>query len=220
MARNSKDSKERPNTYERIVETGLRLFNEEGERNISTNHIAQELRISPGNLYYHFRNKDEIILQLFKRYSTDLVHYIKNTTPPENIEEIGSYIMGVFSVLWDYRFLFSDVNTLIARNKDLAEDLRQFMTEHVSPLILQVFQTLVKEGILKGTEIELRDLATNLWLIAKYWFDFDSSQHNGEFTSGIQERGTYQILTLFRGFVAEEHREGFQKVLDAHRPKA
>ena len=48
----------RPNTYSRIVEASLTLFNEEGERNISTNHIAAHLGISPGNLYYHFRNKD------------------------------------------------------------------------------------------------------------------------------------------------------------------
>ena len=59
----------RPNTYNRIVDASLVLFNEEGERNISTNHIAAHLSISPGNLYYHFRNKDEIIMQLFKRYS-------------------------------------------------------------------------------------------------------------------------------------------------------
>ena len=39
----------RPNTYSRIVEASLMLFNEEGERNISTNHIAAHLGISPGN---------------------------------------------------------------------------------------------------------------------------------------------------------------------------
>lgn len=37
----------RQNTYTRIIEAGLLLFNEEGERNISTNHIAAHLGISP-----------------------------------------------------------------------------------------------------------------------------------------------------------------------------
>ncbi len=50
----------RGGTKARIVEASLELFNQHGERAMTTNHIAAHLGISPGNLYYHSRNKEEI----------------------------------------------------------------------------------------------------------------------------------------------------------------
>ena len=59
-------------TAERILEVTLELFNRFGEPNVSTTLISAELGISPGNLYYHFPAKDELINSLFDRYEQAL----------------------------------------------------------------------------------------------------------------------------------------------------
>ena len=59
-------------TAERILGTTLELFNRFGEPNVSTTMISAELSISPGNLYYHFPSKDELINTLFDQYEGGL----------------------------------------------------------------------------------------------------------------------------------------------------
>ena len=62
----------RVKTRDRIVAESLELFNAQGERNVTTNHIAAHLGMSPGNLYYHFRNKQAIIAELFAQYEAQV----------------------------------------------------------------------------------------------------------------------------------------------------
>jgi AcrR family transcriptional regulator len=59
-------------TAERILDVSLDLFNRFGEPNVSTTVISAELKISPGNLYYHYPAKDELINALFNRYDKAL----------------------------------------------------------------------------------------------------------------------------------------------------
>ncbi len=67
-------------TSERIVQNSLDLFNQQGERSVSTNHIAAHMDISPGNLYYHFPNKQAIIAVLFAEYEALVDSFLR---PPQ-----------------------------------------------------------------------------------------------------------------------------------------
>jgi len=55
-------------TRDRILEASLVLFNEHGIAAVSTHRIAAELGISPGNLHYHFKSKEQILSWLFRRF--------------------------------------------------------------------------------------------------------------------------------------------------------
>ena len=48
-------------TREKILDVSLQLFNEKKASNVSTVQISAAMKISPGNLYYYFANKEELI---------------------------------------------------------------------------------------------------------------------------------------------------------------
>ncbi|MCG7657668.1 TetR/AcrR family transcriptional regulator [Wielerella bovis] len=200
----SKES--RPSTYNRIVDASLQLFNEQGERNISTNHIANHLGISPGNLYYHFSNKDEIIVQLFKRYSHEMMTYLHEIEHPNNIIEIVKYFAGIYDILWQYRFLFSDVNGLLTRNRELLGKHNEFTHEQFSPLAIELIGRLKEQDIIHIDEVGIRNLTINLWLVSKYWFDFDISLYGADSPAKkIKARGVYRTLSLLRPHLTEKY---------------
>ncbi|HLU12973.1 MAG TPA: TetR/AcrR family transcriptional regulator, partial [Arenimonas sp.] len=116
MARQSRQ------TRQRILDAALAMFNEQGEPNVTTNHIADELEISPGNLYYHFRNKDDIIEQLFQRYEERMDAALASPDGSgqlRDLEDIWLQLHLVFECIWEYRFLYRDIVEILSRNRRL-----------------------------------------------------------------------------------------------------
>ncbi len=72
----AKEARSGRQTRQWILETSLELFNTHGSAAVSTKKIAAEMGISPGNLYYHFKNKEEIIREMlmekFNQFTLDI----------------------------------------------------------------------------------------------------------------------------------------------------
>src|SRR6476660_6885535 len=106
-------------TAERILEVTLELFNRFGEPNVSTTLISAELNISPGNLYYHYPAKDELINSLFDRYEKSLDELLGAAENVRHIENACLFLHMLFELIWQYRFLYRDLNDLLSKNRRL-----------------------------------------------------------------------------------------------------
>ena len=115
-------------TRDRILECALTLFNQQGEPNVSTLEIANELGISPGNLYYHFHGKEPLILGLFERFQAELAPLLD---PPADArldaEDYWLFLHLIVERLAHYRFLFQDLSNLAGRLPKLARGIRQWL---------------------------------------------------------------------------------------------
>lgn len=101
-------------TRDRIAQASLELFNAQGERSVTTNHIATHLGISPGNLYYHYPNKQAIIAELFAEYESHVESFLRL---PEGrgltVDDKTFYLEALLAAMWRYRFLHRDLEHLL-----------------------------------------------------------------------------------------------------------
>ncbi|MBX8531394.1 TetR/AcrR family transcriptional regulator [Pseudomonas cichorii] len=115
-------------TRDRIIECALTLFNQQGEPNVSTLEIANELGISPGNLYYHFHGKEPLVMGLFERFQAELAPLLD---PPAdarlNAEDYWLFLHLIVERLAHYRFLFQDLSNLAGRLPKLARGIRNLL---------------------------------------------------------------------------------------------
>ncbi|MDX1587644.1 MAG: TetR/AcrR family transcriptional regulator [Oleiphilaceae bacterium] len=211
-------------TRDRIIQASLTLFNERGERNVTTNHIAAYLKISPGNLYYHFRNKSDIIYSLFLSYKAMVDNYL--SVPPDRAlgmaDKMG-YLEAVFDGLWYYRFFHRDLEYLLDSDSRLRKDYRLFTLQCLGA-IKAILRGLEAGRILQmRSEDEREAMALNTWLVVTNWMAFLKTAHADEEDGADIDRqqlkqGIYQVLTLEMPYVTPAHEEDVRLLREQYRP--
>lgn len=162
--------KTRITNKERIIEAAITLMSERGGA-IGTSQIADYLKISPGNLYYHFRNREEIVREALSRLRNDLA---KTLAIPEDglipEQQLVSYYAEGAVVLWRYRFLVASALELIHRDDELAEGYYAFSVESIEA-IRRIIQQVVNQapGEIPASEHDCACLAENMWVLWNGW---------------------------------------------------
>lgn len=181
----------RRDTRELILQTSLALFNELGEPNTSTNHIADETGISPGNLYYHFRSKQGIVVELFSRFSARLDPLIAIPLfATFRAEDLWFQLHLSFELKGQYRFLFRDPVDITTAIPGLRRAfLALYRRERAS--VAALISSLQQSGSMHIDGLEKEVLLNNLMLAMMYWIPF--AEMFGE--SGLQD-GDVQIRAI------------------------
>ncbi|MBD1585341.1 TetR/AcrR family transcriptional regulator [Pseudomonas typographi] len=189
-------------TPERIVHASLRLFNDLGERAVSTNHIAAYLEMSPGNLYYHYANKREIVAVLFGRYEQQVRRALAiPATGAPTVDELRGHLTELLGRMWHFRFFYRDLEHLLEADPALASRYRAFSGE-CQALGRRLIQRFVDHGILALDARQAEALTLNVWIVLTGWVRYCCThdvqpQHEAE----VIHRGCYQVLSLASGFV-------------------
>ena len=207
------ERKPKRRTRERILETALVLFNEFGEPNVTTQLIADDMGISPGNLYYHFHNKDEIIESLFADFERGIEETL--TAPvrrPPNVEDIWLFLHLVFEGIWKFRFLYRDINELLSRNRMLETHFKRIVAHKVQTATA-ICRGLVATGDMKASPAEIQALAVNMTVVATYWLSFEFVSDPRKKIGGENlARGAFQVMALAAPYLVGRSRQLFEQL--------
>ena len=218
----SKSTTKKPRrTAERILEVTLDLFNRFGEPNVSTTLISAELGISPGNLYYHYPAKDELINALFDRYErglNDLLHAADNV---RNVEDAWLFFHMLFELIWQYRFLYRDLNDLLSKNRRL-ETHFQFVLKNKSRAVAQVLDGLGRGSNLRIDRRESEPVASAMVVVLTYWLSYEYVRDprralEPESAAAALSRGAYHVLSLLMPYLEPASREHLFQIAGAYR---
>ena len=202
-------------TRERILETALAMFNALGEPNVTTNHIADELEISPGNLYYHFRNKDDIIEQLFARYEERMDNAL--ATPSgrlPGLEDIWLQLHLIFECIWDYRFLYRDLVEILSRNRRMRLRFARILKRADERAHL-VMRGLSQAGIMRASADELNAAATNVLVLSTFWLNYSAARGDRDEQVAIRQ-GIIQVMMLLSPFLRDVERVHLNTLIRAY----
>ena len=207
----------RRNTRELILQTALGLFNQLGEPNVTTNHIADEADISPGNLYYHFRSKDDIVLELFKRFAARFQPLIEI---PEDIllqpEDLWFQLHLSFELKGEYRFLYRNLADLTARIADLERAMRGLLLRERRAAVNSL-SGLERAGAMTIDPRQKDLLADSILLSLTYWIPFaELTEPGGLEDSQSQVAAVARVLQLVTPWLAQPQRDQFSELALAY----
>lgn len=205
-------------TREKIIHASIELFNEKGERNITTNHIASHLGISPGNLYYHFRNKEDIIYAIYSEYADNLIARFQTLSETINpLDSILRYMDIVFQLISKFRFFYSNLPVLLSKNPALKKRYSEIQKEIIKK-VLAMLVSLKEADILNIKDEELDDLTCLLRITTTFCLSYLQTQHDEpKIDDSNLYDGLLKIFALLSPYVTDNAREDFEKARSHYR---
>jgi AcrR family transcriptional regulator len=190
-------SKKRQN----ILDAALKLFNQEGSARITTNHIAEAAGISPGNLYYHFRNKEDLIRSLYAEMAEAWQTGFQVPAHVPTLADLDALLSLSFQLIWRYRFFYQEFVSLCMRDPDLADQYR-ILRQHGQTSFGKLVALFGEHGVFRRlSETETQDLADLSWLLTEFWLPYLQLGGEAPGEEHIQ-RGIALFRALLRPYLA------------------
>ncbi len=153
------------NTKGKILEAALSLFNQNGLVNVRLQHIADEAFLSIGNMAYHYKNKEAIVMAIHEQLVAEQKTLMAEMNVVPLFEYVNAYFKKTFELQSKYSFFFTDMLEVFRAYENIAKvhsDLIKWQKQQYR-LMVEFNQN---RGVFKTFEIEDQVARTvdQLWM--------------------------------------------------------
>lgn len=187
-------------TKDRIVETALSLFNEQGYGAVTTSVLASECGIAEGNLWYHFKTRAALLDAISEQFAGAIEQRLTLRPGVDPLEDYGHLLEALMAEFRAYRFFYRDQQAYGEQAEVVRTNAPRWL-EMTFDQIEAYLAALVDAGLLDWQRERLRDLAINATIILRYGLE-----HNRELGEPIAQGAGAVRRTLFRHLTLFEHR--------------
>jgi AcrR family transcriptional regulator len=162
-------------TRARVLDAALEMFNERGTASVTTNHVAARAGISPGNLYYWFADKNEIIRELYAQFVAAYEQlWGAGDADPLDLtpDEVLARLAEGAALSRRYAFLARDLLGLLHADPVLASEYRAVRERRIAEFTGLAYSWRARGVIRRLDDQTVADLVQALWVISETWLAF------------------------------------------------
>jgi len=169
-----RDVKEPEVRQAEIMQAALSLFVEKGYTNTTTQDIIDRVKISRGLLYYHFKNKEDILFRMIERYTEPKIRRLSEVAYDQDKTAIEKMKLFIESTLISPDDITTETITL---QNTVNLEQNQYMVDQFSHnclgKIIPLFSHIIKQGISENAfDVEYPE-ETAAFLMTGYLFVSD-----------------------------------------------
>lgn len=202
---------ERSKTKQKILATALGLFNNEGEAQVSSVDIASVMGISPGNLYYHYKGKAEIITALFEDFEVEIRQVLSAPLKdPVALADNWVYLYIIFEEIFDFRFFYRNQGEIIQRIPELRGAFSRILSLK-ERTAFSLLSTLEDSGHLHFDDGEKAALAGRIAQHFTFWLQYHDLRYGTSPPKSLIDQGVFMTLVQITPYWS--HGEGYAELL-------
>ena len=118
-------------TREKIIKASVELFNRRGISPVTLRDIADKVRISSGNLAYHFKNKDYIIEEIFRLMEVERQKRLSEVQQTPSFDNADRQTLALLNISLKYRFFFLDTVDILRAHPKIGVLYRRQVEDNI-----------------------------------------------------------------------------------------